>query len=375
MPYNETLHAIALTRLGGFNFRDVLAIYRAFGSAEAVYEHRNDIADTVPECTPRLAKALKDWDEPLKRAEKEMAFMEKHGIRALAAADNDYPQRLKECVDAPLMLYYKGSANLNARRIVSVIGTRHCTAYGQDLIRKLVTRLKELCPEALVVSGLAYGVDINAHRCALDCGLDTIGVLAHGLDTVYPAGHRNTAKEMLTKGGLLTEFMSETNADKVNFVRRNRIVAGVADATILVESAQKGGGLITTSIARSYNRDVFAFPGPVGANWSEGCNCLIRDNGAQLITCADDVVKAMGWEDDAILSTAKAAGIERQLFPELDSDEQRVVEVLKGCNDLQTNIISVKANMPINKVSAVLFKLEMKGVVKPYAGGVIHLIL
>ncbi|MGN1263528.1 MAG: DNA-processing protein DprA [Prevotella sp.] len=374
MPDKETLYAIALTRISGFNFRDALAIYRTLGSATAVYEHRNDIADIMPGCTPRLAKAIRDWDEPLKRAEKEMEFIGRHGITALTAADNDYPQRLKECVDAPLMLYYKGSAGLNAGKIVSVIGTRHCTVYGQDLIRKFVQRMKELCPEVLIVSGLAYGVDINAHRGALDCGLDTVGVLAHGLDNIYPSGHRGTAIEMVRQGGLLTEFMSETNADKVNFVRRNRIVAGIADATILVESALKGGGLITASIARSYNRDVFAFPGPVGAVYSEGCNCLIRDNGAQLITGADDMVKAMGWEDDALLTTAKAAGIERQLFPELDSEEQRVVDVLRRTNDLQLNIISVKADMPVNKVSAVLLKLEMKGVVKPFAGGVIHLI-
>ncbi len=225
-----------------------------------------------------------------------------------------------------------------------------------------------------MVSGLAYGVDIHAHRNALDCGYETVGVLAHGLDQLYPPRHRDTAKAMLSQGGLLTEFMTMTNADKPNFVRRNRIVAGMADATVLVESASKGGGLITTGIARSYNRDVFAFPGPVGAPYSAGCNNLIRDNGAALITCAEDFVKAMGWDDDVQLQKAKADGIERTLFPELDAEEQAIVTLLGKTNDLQANIISVKTSLPIHRITALMFQLEMKGVVRPMAGGVYHLL-
>ena len=226
----------------------------------------------------------------------------------------------------------------------------------------------------LIVSGLAYGVDIHAHREALNNGLDTVAVLAHGLDNLYPPSHRDTANTMISHGGLLTEYMTSTKPDKLNFVRRNRITAGICDATILVESAKKGGGLITTRIAKEYNRDVFAFPGPVGAPYSEGCNNLIRDCGAGLITSAEDFVKAMGWQDDARLEQARNNGIERQLFPDLTPDEKKVVDLLKKTNDLRQDIISVKTNIPIGNVIALLFQLEMKGMVKAYAGGTYHLL-
>lgn len=365
---------MALTRISNFNFQTALALYRELGSAQAVYEHRADIGDVVTDCSPRLVAALKDWSEPLRRAETELEFMRKHGITALTLSDDRYPQRLKDCPDAPIVLYYKGTAELNRRRVINVVGTRRCTAYGQDLVRRLMTGLRELCPDVLVVSGLAYGIDIAAHRQALGCGYDTVAVLAHGLDTIYPPRHRDTAVEMLSQGGLLTEFMSSTKADKVNFVRRNRIVAGMADATVLVESGAKGGGLITATIARSYSRDVFAFPGAVGAPASEGCNNLIRDNGAALITGAADLVKAMGWEDDSVLRKAQTEGIERQLFPELSDDERAIAGLLERTNDLQINIITAKTDLPISRVTALLFQLEMKGVVRPLAGGMYHLI-
>lgn len=374
MNEQETFYAMALTRISNFNFATALALYRELGSATAIYENRADIGKVVDDCSPRLIEALRDWNEPLKRAEKEMEFCQKHNIQVLVPANERYPQRLTECADAPLVLYYKGVADLNQAKIVSVVGTRRCTTYGQDLIRRFMEGLKRWCPQVLVVSGLAYGVDIAAHRQALANGYETVGVLAHGLDRLYPPRHRDTATAMLAKGWLLTEFMTMTNADKPNFVRRNRIVAGMADATILVESAAKGGGLITTAIARSYSRDVFAFPGAVGAQYSEGCNNLIRDNGAMLITNADDFVLAMGWNDEAALREAKDNGIERQLFPDLSEDEQKIVDLLRKTNDLQINILTVKTSLPINKLTALLFQLEMKGVVKPLAGGMYHLI-
>lgn len=365
---------MALTRISNFNFATALSLYRQLGSACAIYEHRNDIGDMVEGCTPRLINALKDWDEPLKRAHVEMEFAQRHGIRVLTLDSDDYPARLKECPDAPIVLYYKGNADLNAARAVSIVGTRHCTTYGQDLTRRLIDGLHQWCPDTLVVSGLAYGIDVCAHRQALQHGCKTVGVLAHGLDQIYPAAHRDTAREMLAQGGLLTEFMSGTNADKANFVRRNRIVAGMTDATVVVESAAKGGALITAGIARSYCRDVFCFPGAVGAPYSEGCNNLIRDNGAALITSADDMVKAMGWDTDAILAKAKQAGIERRLFPDLSPDEQRIVDLLHKSNDLQTNIITARTGLPVNRVTALLFQLEMKGVVRPLTGGMYHLL-
>jgi DNA processing protein len=345
------------------------------GSAQLIFEHRNDIGDILQDCSPRLMEALKDWDEPMRRAEVELQYMQAHGIRALTLTDEDYPQRLSECPDAPIVLYYKGNADLNQSRIISIVGTRHCTTYGQDIIRHFIEDLHRCCPQVLVVSGLAYGVDINAHRQALANGYPTVGVLAHGLDQIYPYRHRDAAAEMIRHGGLLTEFMTLTNADKANFVRRNRIVAGMADATIIVESAAKGGGLITAEIAQSYNRSVFAFPGHVSAEFSKGCNNLIRDNGAALITCAEDFVKAMGWQDEARLQQAKSDGIERTLFPDLTPDEQQVVSLLQQTNDLQLNVLSVKTSIPIGQLTALLFQLEMKGVIKPLAGGMYHLLM
>lgn len=369
----ETLYSIALTRINYFSLAGMLHLYRTLGSATAVIEHRNNIRDIIPDAHPRLIEALKNIDEPMKRAEIEMEYDLKNGILPLCMNDNRYPQRLKECDDAPLMLFYKGTADLNRQRVISIVGTRHSTQYGNDLIRRFTADLRQACPEVLVVSGLAYGIDICAHREALANGYDTVAVLAHGLDDLYPALHRDTAERMTRQGGLLTEFMTQTNADKRNFVQRNRIVAGMSDACIIVESAAKGGGLITTGIAHSYDRDVFAFPGAVGAKYSEGCNNLIRDNAAGLITCAGDFIKAMGWDDCRKLEKAQKKGIERELFPTFSPEERNVTDILRR-NDLQINMLAVQANIPIARLTTILFSLEMKGVVKRLAGGMYHLL-
>ena len=373
MNNNETRNAIALTRVNYFNLAGLAQLYRQLGSATAVIEHRNDLREVLPDASPRLQEAMRNIETHLKVADAEMEYNLRNGIRALSLADDDYPQRLKNCDDAPLVLFYKGTANLNRARVINIVGTRHCTAYGQDLIRRFVSELKSLCPEVLIVSGLAYGVDINAHRQALANRLDTVGVLAHGLDYLYPTRHKQTADEMLAQGGLLTEFLTNTNADKLNFVRRNRIVAGISDACLLVESAAHGGGLITTSIARDYNRDVFAFPGPVGAPYSEGCNNLIRDHKAQLVSSAADFVHALGWETDLKRMQVTRQGIERQLFPQLSNEEQAVVQALEKQNDQAINQLSLTANIHISRLTVLLFQLEMKGLLKLLAGGCYHL--
>ena len=374
MNEQEIYYTIALTRMTGFNFQTALRLYQELGGGQAVYEHRLDIKDVLPDCSNRLAESLKDWTLPLARASQEMEFITKHKVKPLLLGDEDYPQRLAECPDAPILLYYMGSANLNQKRVINIVGTRQCTTYGKDLIRRFIADLRRLCPEMLIVSGLAYGVDICAHREALGNGYETVGVLAHGLDEIYPSSHRETAKQMLAQGGLLTEYMTETGADKMNFVKRNRIVAGMCDATILVESAAKGGGLITAGIAMDYNRSVFAFPGAVGAPYSEGCNQLIRDNGASLLTGAEDFVNAMGWQMDAKLLQAQNEGIERTFFPDLSLEVQAIVKILDEMGDFQLNQLSVKANIPIGQLTGLLFQLEMKGVVRPLAGGTYHLL-
>ena len=371
----ELFYVMALTRLTNFNYQQALELYKTVGSAQLLYEHRNEIGDIVKEASPTLMQALQNWDDAMKRADFELHYMQEHSIRGLVLGDDDYPQRLCECPDAPLVLYYKGNCDLNQTKIVSIVGTRQMTVYGRDLIRHFVSDLKRHCSNVLIVSGLAYGVDIYAHREALSNGYETVGVLAHGLDQIYPYRHHETAAEMVNHGGLLTEFMTQTNADKPNFVRRNRIVAGMADATVLVESAAKGGGLITCEIAQSYDRSVFAFPGNVGSEFSKGCNNMIRDNVAGLISNANDFVVAMGWQDEALRKQAMADGIERNLFPDLSAEEQKVVSLLQQTNNLQLNILSVKTGIPIGQLTALLFQLEMKGLVKPLAGGMYHLLL
>ena len=371
MQQEEIYYTIALTRLTGLNQTISQRLYQTMGSGKAVFEHRQEIGDVLADSTPRLRESLKNWDEALRRAAAEMEFVTQKGIRVLTMNDADYPQRLRECPDAPIVLFYKGSADLNQPYVVDIVGTRHHTSYGEDLVRRFVSDLRQQCPQVLIVSGLAYGIDICAHRQALQQGYETVGVLAHGLDQIYPPRHRDTAAEMVRHGGLLTEYMSQTEAMPNNFRQRNRIVAGMSDATVLVESAVKGGGLITCRIAQEYGREVFAFPGAVGMPYSEGCNRMIRNNTAALITSAADFIEVMGWQTVA----DRPEAVERQLFPDLTDDERKVVSLLQQTNDLQLNVLSVKCNIPIGQLTALLFSLEMKGVVKPMAGGIWHLLL
>jgi DNA processing protein len=371
---NEVIAAMTLMRINYFSLSGLTLMYRELGNAQTIIEHHANIRDIFPDASEKLVNGLRNIDEAKARAEAELEFCQKHGILPLPMNDEHYPARLRECDDAPLMLFYRGNADLNQQRVINIVGTRHCTAYGKDVISRFVRDLKSLCPQLLIVSGLAYGVDINAHRAALENGYETVGVLAHGLDQIYPPRHRETAVKMISQGGLLTEFFTQTNADKVNFVRRNRIVAGMSDACILVESAARGGGLITARLSRDYNRDVFAFPGRVGDEYSEGCNNLIRNNGAALITSAQDFVEAMGWITDAQLNEARQKGIERQLFPSLSPEEMQIVGALQKQNDQQINMLSVTSNLPVARLTAILFELELKGVVKVLAGGTYHLL-
>lgn len=354
----EAVYALAISRLKGISLANARLLYDKYGSATAVF--KEGAAEPG-----RIREALREHAaEALQRAEAEMDFCRRKGIRVLCMGDADYPARLRECGDAPLVLFYRGTADLNARHVVAVVGTRHVTEYGKDICRNFCAELKGLVPDALVISGLAYGVDIHAHRAALENGLQTVAVLAHGLDRIYPPLHRDTAKAMLQQGGLLTEYMSQTNPDKGNFVRRNRIIAGLADATVVVESAAKGGALITARLAQDYNREVFAFPGRVADQYSEGCNMLIRTNGAALATSAACVAEALGWT-----AGTRKEPVQRELFPQMSEEEEAVCRTLQGNDGKQINSIVVESNLPIHKVSALLFELELKGVVKPLAGG------
>ena len=368
---NEQIYTMALTRIPGLGLINACNLIRTMGSATAIFQQRKDLASLVPSVTEKLVKAL-DCPEAFQRAEQELHFAEKNHIQCITYTSEQYPSRLRECEDAPLVLFYRGNTTLDATRVVSIVGTRHATPYGEDLCTSFVRDLKDLCPNILIVSGLAYGIDIHAHRAALQYGFPTIGVLAHGLDRIYPAAHRKTAIAMMDQGGLLTEFMSGTNPDRQNFVRRNRIVAGMSDATIVVESAAKGGALITAELAESYHRDCFAFPGRSTDIYSAGCNELIKNNRASLLLSAKDFVEAMGWNTSN--NTSKQA-VQRELFPELTEEELKIVQTLQHSSEgVQINRLVVETNIPINQMSALLFELEMKGVVRALAGGVYRLL-
>jgi DNA processing protein len=368
MTSEEIIYSIALTQLKGLSLLNARTLLDTVGSATEVFAHRKDILSIIPDASRRLVETLSNADEAVKRAEEEMAFVEKKGVRVLTLHDDDYPQRLRECEDAPLVLFTCGSAKLNAKRIISVVGTRKCSEYGREMCHNLIADLKRQCPDVLVVSGLAYGIDICAHRAALENSMSTVGVLAHGLDMIYPSMHRQTAIDMIRQGGgLLTEYLTGTRPEKMNFVRRNRIVAGLCDACIVVESAEKGGSLITAELALDYNRDVFAFPGRTYDEQSKGCNNLIRRHQATLITCASDLTELMGWADtQAKASTPQA--IQKELFPDLTEEEQALLNTLKDVDDKHINQIAIDANIPYSRASMILFDLEMKGLVRALGG-------
>lgn len=311
----------------------------------------------------------------LRAAADEVAFVRKNGITPLFFTDKSYPQRLLECDDAPLMLYYKGSESFLHPRVVSIVGTRHATPYGKSFVESLVRDLAAALPGTLIVSGLAYGIDVAAHRAALRYGLPTVAVLAHGLNTIYPASHRPTAVEMLSRGGLLTEYTSSQSIHRAFFLARNRIVAGLADAVVVVESGAKGGSLATASIAADYNRDVFALPGRIGDISSVGCNELIRRNKAALISSATDLMEAMGWMPDNDTDAAKP--VQASLFDvqevALSADEQKVLQYLGQNGEGQIDRMAVEMGYAVAALSALLVELEFKGRVVAAPGGIYRL--
>ena len=370
MSNDERICSIALSLCPGIGHIGAKRLIDKMGSAVELFRQRKNLPQLLSEATPAVVKAL-DCPDAFRRAERELEFVEKNHITCLTLKDEAYPSRMRECEDAPVVLFFKGHCDFNRLRVISVVGTRRATEYGKQFCNDFLRDLAALYPDTLVVSGLAYGIDIHAHRAALAHGLSTVAVLAHGLDRLYPYTHRKTAVEMLEGGGLLTEFLSETNPDRHNFVSRNRIVAGMSDATIVVESALKGGSLITANLANEYHRDCFALPGRIHDTASSGCNRLIHDNKAALVESAEDFVEAMGW---CTAGRIKLEAVQRTLFPNLTSEEERIVQLLSTHGDLHINTLVVKADIPINRMSTLLFELEMRGVIKALAGGSYHLL-
>jgi DNA processing protein len=355
-------YKIALSLIPGIGSITARSLIAYVGSVEGVFQEKEKNLMKIPGIGEVNAQKIVRQNV-LERAKREVDFILRNQIQAYFYLDENYPSRLKNCSDAPVVLYFKGKANLNEPRIISVVGTRNATNYGKDICDELIRNFSKKGYRILVISGLAYGIDIQAHKACLKYNVPTIGVFAHGLDTVYPAIHAPVASKMLENGGLVSDFISETKIERQNFLRRNRIIAGLADATVIVESAEKGGALVTADIANSYNRDVFAFPGRSSDLYSRGCNKIIKLNEAILVESQADIEKAMNWD----VKVTPARAVQTSLFIELSPEEQKLIDLLKG-GDRFVDEITMETQLSMSKVSALLLGLEFKGMITSLPG-------
>jgi len=368
MLNNDLRYKIGLSLIPKVGHITAKKLVSYVGSYEGIFKESKNSLMKVPGIGEIMAKSIISANA-LHKADEEIEFIQKKNIQVLFYLDKEYPERLKNCEDAPILIYALGETDLNARKVLSIVGTRKATPDGVDFCEKLVKELKEHGHNPLIVSGLAYGIDIVAHKTALDCDLQTVAVFGHGLDIVYPASHKKVAGQIINQGMLITDFPSKSIRDKNNFIKRNRIIAGMADATIVVESGDKGGALVTADIANSYNRDVFAVPGRINDVYSRGCNNLIKTNRAAMLTGIEDLEYILGWEN-----TAPKDAFQKELFVELNDEEKNITEILQKFGELSIDMLCVKANQPTSKVSPVLLDLEFKGMVRSLPGKVYKLI-
>jgi DNA processing protein len=355
-------HKIALgliPRIGDINARKLVS---HFGNVEAVFQESYRNLIKIPGIGSGIAKYITDRSY-LDIAEEEADYITRNNIRTYFYLDNDYPYRLRQCDDSPVVFFFMGDCDLDSAKILSVVGTRNATPHGRDTCEKIIGGLSASHPDLIIVSGLAYGIDVTAHKAAMANNLQTIGVLGHGFKTIYPAVHSSIAKSMVKKGGLLSDFLSKTLPERNNFLKRNRIIAGISDATLVVESGIKGGALITADIANSYNRDVFAVPGRPDDQWSAGCNSLIRNNKAALAECSDDIEYFLNWK-----SEKSKAPIQRTLFSEMDENEKLIYELLVKQGEMNIDSICRATGMAVYKLSSQLLQMEFKGLLKCYPG-------
>jgi DNA processing protein len=347
-------HHIALSLLGIGGKKKLRRILNEAGDIETFFKMSKPKMKLIPGVGEKFIVNL-NRDQALLDAENYLPYIEKSGINSIYIEDANYPSRLLECDDAPLVLYSKGKMNVNQQKSVAIIGTRYATDYGRQICNELIENLKD--KNILVVSGLAYGIDIYAHQKCLEKNLQTIAVLGHGLDRLYPSLHRPIAEKMLLNGGLITEFLPGTKPDRENFPMRNRIVAGMCDATIVIESGEKGGSLITAEMASGYARDVFAYPGNVFQPFSKGCNELIKKDIARVITCAEDFLKWMNWDNQ------KREIKQLELFHNLNPIEQSVVDTLKDKSFMHIDPLSLQLKMPIHQLSGLLLQMELNNII------------
>lgn len=357
-------HKIALgfiPHVGDINARKLVSF---FGSVEAVFRESYRNLIRIPGIGNGLARYITDHSY-LDLAEKESEYVLKNNIRAYFYLDNDYPFRLRQCDDSPVVFFFRGNGDMNASKIISIVGTRSATPRGKDLCEKIISSLACNHPELIIVSGLAYGIDISAHKAALSNNLSTIGVLGHGLKTIYPAIHSTTANEMIRNGGLLTDFLSDSLPERNNFLKRNRIIAGLSDATLVVESGIKGGALITADIANSYNRDVFAIPGRPDDQYSAGCNDLIKNNKAMLIISSEDIEYFLNWE-----TRKPRSPVQKVLFSDMNEEEKNIYQLLSSENELNIDSICRTLRIPVHRLSSLLLQMEFRGLLKCYPGNI-----
>ncbi len=360
MNDQELFYLLALQAVDGVG--DIIAkkLLMHFGSAEAVFKAKTTQLAAIEGIGTILLKNLKD-PSVFAKAERELQFIASRQLTVTSYQDTKYPERLKHCFDSPLVLFSSGNIDLQNQKTISIVGTRQITSYGLEFCRKFMEELAPMNP--VIVSGFAYGVDIAVHQLAMENNLQTIGVVAHGLNQIYPKSHKKYVAKMEENGGFMTEFWSSSNPDKENFVRRNRIVAGMTEATIVIESAERGGSLITANLANDYNRDVFAVPGRVSDKYSQGCNTLIKTQKANVLTSASDLIYMLNWDIEK-----EVKSIQKQLFVALDDDEQKIYDYLLQSGKELLDVIALRCDFPIYKISGILLNMELKGVIRPLPG-------
>ena len=365
MPHDdrtELKYRIALTMVPAIGPITARKLIHKMGSASAVFEQKKEALERIQGIGPRLSGSI-NASRQLEEAEKELVFLDKHRIVALYFEDSEYPERLNQCDDGPILLYTRGEQGLQCRRSLSVVGTRSATSYGRDICRKIIHDLSLMVDDLVIVSGLAYGIDVIAHRAALEFGLPTVAVLGHGMSTIYPWAHRDVAKRICSQGALVTDFPSRMGPERNNFLRRNRIIAGLSDATLIIESAESGGSLITAHMASSYNRDVLAIPGRVDDNRSNGCNGLIRSNLAALVETPEDIINHLNWEEPSLSPKLPP-------LPEMhpNNEEKRILELIIQVPGIDPGSISTRSGIPIHRILSLLIEMELKDWISPEPG-------
>lgn len=366
MTKEELFHTLILQKVPNLGDASAKKLIHKAGSASAVFSEKKSKLLKIDGIGEFKLKELHN-KEYHTLAEQELNYIEENNIKTCFFKDETYPENLKHCIDSPILLFQRGNINLNRKRIISIVGTRKVTTYGSTFCENLVEQLAAL--DVVVVSGFAYGVDIVAHKAAIKNKMQTVACLAHGLNQIYPKTHNRYMEEVEYNGGFLTEFWSSDPFDRTNFLKRNRIIAGISEATIVIESAEKGGSLVTAEMANSYNRDVFAVPGRVTDNQSQGCNNLIKTQRAHLLTSVADLVYILNWK----LEEEKKKPIQKQLFVELTDEEKTVFNYLKSEEKAQLDELAIKCEMPIFKATSLLLNLELKGLVKPLPGKIFEL--